>query len=452
MTEAAVKLEDLSVVGYNAQAPALSAGALAAAARIVSVEARHAAWIRDRRHDPAPDASEPIVSAKRVMATLEGSRVRAMSDDLRLADLDVDGALEEAIDALHGDTRARSAARRGRRRARCSARPHARGGLRPCGRDEAHPQLRARARVPAGRVLQRGRAARRPARATSPSRPASSARTSARTSRRFAACSARAPLKRPRFDFRGATEDAERFRQTAVAFEDLAVAAYKAQAPPHPAPRLPRAGAGDPHGRGAPRRVDPAARGRSRPRLGVRRAALAQSTLAIVAATRFEVMKRDEQRSAPNTPAETRSSAAVRVLVAAAGAALALVGQRRRAARRAPVDARGRAGPGSRVHGRLARCRCTTARTSRAGHRCRRRVAARARPAAGAAVVAVLDRRDARGHDEHRRPLGRSLAADGRSGSSAPADPAQRQDRLGPALGARRLRTVRHASWSTSGA
>ena len=38
-------------------------------------------------------------------------------------------------------------------------------------------------------------------------------------------------VKRPRFDFRGATEDADRFRKTAVAFEDLAVAAYKAQAP-----------------------------------------------------------------------------------------------------------------------------------------------------------------------------------------------------------------------------
>jgi rubrerythrin len=38
-------------------------------------------------------------------------------------------------------------------------------------------------------------------------------------------------IKRPRFDFRGATEDADKFRKTAVAFEDLAVAAYKAQAP-----------------------------------------------------------------------------------------------------------------------------------------------------------------------------------------------------------------------------
>jgi rubrerythrin len=38
-------------------------------------------------------------------------------------------------------------------------------------------------------------------------------------------------IKRPHFDFRGATEDADRFRKTAVAFEDLAVAAYKGQAP-----------------------------------------------------------------------------------------------------------------------------------------------------------------------------------------------------------------------------
>jgi hypothetical protein len=38
-------------------------------------------------------------------------------------------------------------------------------------------------------------------------------------------------VKRARFDFRGATENGDRFRRTAVAFEDLAVAAYKAQAP-----------------------------------------------------------------------------------------------------------------------------------------------------------------------------------------------------------------------------
>jgi hypothetical protein len=40
-----------------------------------------------------------------------------------------------------------------------------------------------------------------------------------------------AAVKKPAFNFRGTTEDQRRFLKTAVAFEDLAVAAYKAQAP-----------------------------------------------------------------------------------------------------------------------------------------------------------------------------------------------------------------------------
>jgi Ferritin-like domain len=40
-----------------------------------------------------------------------------------------------------------------------------------------------------------------------------------------------AAIARPRFDYRGVTEDPSAFRDTAVAFEDLAVAAYKGQAP-----------------------------------------------------------------------------------------------------------------------------------------------------------------------------------------------------------------------------
>ena len=64
-TDVALKLEDLGVAAYNAQAPNLTKGALAAAARIVSVEARHAAWIRAIAGvTPAPDASEPPVSAE----------------------------------------------------------------------------------------------------------------------------------------------------------------------------------------------------------------------------------------------------------------------------------------------------------------------------------------------------------------------------------------------------
>ncbi len=67
----ALELEDLGVAAYNAQAPNLTPGALAAAARIVSVEARHAAWIRDLLGDnPAPFASEPRKSAKAITAAL----------------------------------------------------------------------------------------------------------------------------------------------------------------------------------------------------------------------------------------------------------------------------------------------------------------------------------------------------------------------------------------------
>ena len=38
-------------------------------------------------------------------------------------------------------------------------------------------------------------------------------------------------VKKPSFDFQGTTEDPDAFLKTAVAFEDLAVAAYKGQAP-----------------------------------------------------------------------------------------------------------------------------------------------------------------------------------------------------------------------------
>jgi rubrerythrin len=47
-----------------------------------------------------------------------------------------------------------------------------------------------------------------------------------------------AAMKRPTFDFQGVTEDPDAFRRTAVAFEDLAVAAYKYQAPRLRSPAL----------------------------------------------------------------------------------------------------------------------------------------------------------------------------------------------------------------------
>jgi rubrerythrin len=73
-TDSALKLEDLAVQAYNAAAPGLTKPALGAAAKIVSVEARHAAWIRSIAGvTPAPDASEPQISVKRATTTLNGS-------------------------------------------------------------------------------------------------------------------------------------------------------------------------------------------------------------------------------------------------------------------------------------------------------------------------------------------------------------------------------------------
>ncbi len=63
-TAAAVAMEDLGVAAYNGQAANLTKSALAAAATIVSVEGRHAAWIRDIAGvEPAPRAADPGIDA-----------------------------------------------------------------------------------------------------------------------------------------------------------------------------------------------------------------------------------------------------------------------------------------------------------------------------------------------------------------------------------------------------
>jgi hypothetical protein len=65
-------LEDTAVRGYNGQATNLSRRALAAAASIVSVEARHAAWIRAiRGKDPAPQPTEAPLTAAQVLDILD---------------------------------------------------------------------------------------------------------------------------------------------------------------------------------------------------------------------------------------------------------------------------------------------------------------------------------------------------------------------------------------------
>ena len=63
--ETAIKLEDLAVASYNGQATNLTTPTLTAAATIVSVEARHAAWVRAiAGRIAAPNPVDKPVSAK----------------------------------------------------------------------------------------------------------------------------------------------------------------------------------------------------------------------------------------------------------------------------------------------------------------------------------------------------------------------------------------------------
>ena len=62
----------LSVAAYNGQATNLTKPTLAVAAKIVSVEARHAAWIRAiAGKPPAADATDPSLTQAQVLATLQ---------------------------------------------------------------------------------------------------------------------------------------------------------------------------------------------------------------------------------------------------------------------------------------------------------------------------------------------------------------------------------------------
>src|SRR5436190_2277883 len=71
---AAVTLEDIAVAAYNGQGTNLTRGALAAAVKIVSVEARHAAWVRAIvGSSPAPRAQDPLWSAVRATTAVKGT-------------------------------------------------------------------------------------------------------------------------------------------------------------------------------------------------------------------------------------------------------------------------------------------------------------------------------------------------------------------------------------------
>jgi ferritin-like protein len=73
--KAAVLLENTGVLAYNGQAANLTRPALAAAAEIVSVEGRHAAWVSDLAGvPPAPRAADVGVSSQDAVRTLQSTR------------------------------------------------------------------------------------------------------------------------------------------------------------------------------------------------------------------------------------------------------------------------------------------------------------------------------------------------------------------------------------------
>jgi hypothetical protein len=68
---AAIALEETGVAAYNGQATNLTPKALAAAARIASVEARHASWAKTlARELPAPRGSDRAIGVQRATAEL----------------------------------------------------------------------------------------------------------------------------------------------------------------------------------------------------------------------------------------------------------------------------------------------------------------------------------------------------------------------------------------------
>jgi rubrerythrin len=77
-TRAAIALEDTAVAGYNGQATNLTKGTLAAAAKIVSVEARHAAWVRALAGEvAAPDPVDKPLTAPQVVQRLHAIGLKA---------------------------------------------------------------------------------------------------------------------------------------------------------------------------------------------------------------------------------------------------------------------------------------------------------------------------------------------------------------------------------------
>ena len=70
----AIVLEDTGVAAYNGQGANVTKGILAAAASVVSVEARHAAWIRDiAGKNPAPAAFDAAKTSAQVLSAVKAT-------------------------------------------------------------------------------------------------------------------------------------------------------------------------------------------------------------------------------------------------------------------------------------------------------------------------------------------------------------------------------------------
>jgi hypothetical protein len=70
--DAAAQIEDLSVDAYNGQVANLTPRARAESARVVSVDARHAAWVRTvAGREPSPEAVDPGRPAAEVARALQ---------------------------------------------------------------------------------------------------------------------------------------------------------------------------------------------------------------------------------------------------------------------------------------------------------------------------------------------------------------------------------------------
>jgi rubrerythrin len=77
-SRAAIRLEDIAVAAYNGQAANLTKGTLAAAAEIVSVEARHAAWVRALEGKvAAPEPVDKPMTAKQAASGLQALGLRS---------------------------------------------------------------------------------------------------------------------------------------------------------------------------------------------------------------------------------------------------------------------------------------------------------------------------------------------------------------------------------------